>query len=753
MISAEFQPSIFSQAPVTITDDPYVLLELWAKDHSNINNSYCKNWNKSDDDIFERHLYGADIIGLHGGRSLTSATLTKDITIPESGTYWTLIRAFKCPETSSKNIGLSIDGDSKGRIDSYSPWHYYRFLDYGFLDLTSGSHTFTVELNGKDAWVDNIILYKMDYYSSEERKSSRRLDWSEIEFTENAMGELNAAEITLPLREEWNDPNRNIYSRKVFDYSDHLNIIVGSDWKDARVKFGGYLIGWGESDDGSQITFNGVDRLVDLYDRPSYTNYYIGVAPSGENTTFPCLQFGSAFEAIRHASETCEYGPLNYGISYPYTLYKDFRTLDDFNSVITSGFTKTFSPSTGLRLGYDKLNPDHCGITPDLNCSGILYDSPGMSIDAATDELLCLKYLAAGESCGQNTRVQTNIEVSMYKDGQTPDDVVVYTILFTGKAGATNIIGQITPVLNGIEQLAKFDWKAAFDNYAPSSHYYITKIEVVDVATSAQMERRQKSTINFLSIMSYDQDLNTKLELEQETSYPHENIQAILEKMEYVAWVDYGRHRALDVLCVAPEMYIPSPITAVEGVNVLEVTDKEYAPRDTLKNRRLSHYHYTEGDSDKTGVSFVENSDSVVRYGPAAKEEYEDMTGTDNLTDANIENTRLVKKNSYPMESFTLVMRGTPLLNPSQYIPSKLYGKYLVGDYSTKTVTHKINRDESYTSYISVNRPGSYYDLMMDKLEKKIKEYTNIKSRATYSQNVMNNMGFSSVGTFIRSGY
>jgi hypothetical protein len=77
--------------------------------------------------------------------------------------------------------------------------------------------------------------------------------------------------------------------------------------------------------------------------------------------------------------------------------------------------------------------------------------------------MLCIKYLAAGESCGENNRVQFNIEVSMYKEGQGPEDAQTYTILWTGKPGASKIIGQATPVLDGSEQLLKFDLNSAFE--------------------------------------------------------------------------------------------------------------------------------------------------------------------------------------------------------------------------------------------------------------------------------------------------
>lgn len=757
MISAEFQPSLLNSAPAAYTEHPYVLAEIWARDPSNIYRFMCSEWDRSDSQIFERKYLGATLVGLEGHRtSLTKATLTTTRTINKEGLYWVLIRCTKFPTTEgAKTVALSIDDKEIGRISTQSAeGEYYKFLDFGYVQLTSGSHDFEIELDGLNTWVDHLLMYRLDYYSSESSTSKYSLDWKSIEFTENSMGELNSCEMVLPLREQWNDPNLNIYSRKVFEFGDIFNITVGSstNWGDAKVKFGGYVLGVDENDEGTELTINGIDRMVDLYRKPVYANYAIGVAPSGgDNCTFPVIQFGSGLEAIRHISETCEYGPLNYGIIYPYTLNLNFKNPSDYGQVVASGFTKTYSPGSGLRLGYDKLNVDACGVTPETECVLTLWDSPDNPFDAAIDETLCLKYMASGESCGTPTRVQFNIEVTMYRAGESVANEQTYTILFTGKAGASNIIDQGTPVLNGIEQLLKLNLKSAFDKYAPSTEYNVTKIELVDVVTSTQIAKRQNSTIQIIGLTAYDSDVNTKMELTQETSYPYENVTSILEEMKYVGWVDYGRRRATDILMIAPEMNEAASVEAVDGVNVLSVTDKSYAPYDTIRNRQLLHYHYKEGDTDKTGVAMVENSDSVARYGPGAWESYEDKTEINNQVDADKEASRFVQENSYALTSFTLVIRGTSLLNPSQYIVSKLMKDYLVGNYSTKTATHTID-EKGYITKVSVNRPGSYYEEIMGKLEKKMKDAGIVNSRSMYSQTALNNMGFISIGAFERSG-
>jgi len=755
MISAEFQPKLISSPSVVHTEDPYVKVEIWARDHSNIYKFPCTSWDKSNSQIYEREHLGATLVGLAGHRpSLTNANLTTKRYIKKEGLHWVLIRASRQPVNGNKFVKLYIDNKLVGQINTLTGYsEHYRYLDFGYLELNEGWHDFKIELDGLDAWVDYLQMYRLEYYSSDHRQSKYRLDWSEIEFTENSMGELNSADITLPLREEWNDPNLNIFSRKVFDFMDILNISVGSDWKDTRVKFGGYVLGIDENDDNTQITIHGVDRVVDFYRKPVYTNYYIGIAPSGDDTyTFPVVQFGSALESIRHCSETCEYGPLNYGILYPYTLNLDFTNPDDCNGVIANnGFNKAYSPSKGLRIGYDPLSYDGCGVVSNGNYYMTLWDNPDRPFDAAKDDILCLKYITSGESCGNDTRVQFNIEVTMHKAGETIANAKTYTILFTGKPGASNIIGQLKPTLNGIEQLGKFELKKAFDRYAPSSEYHVSKIVVRDPnVTTNQISFRKNSIIHLLGLTAYPSTLNKKMKVEQETSYPYEVINEILEKLEYVAWVDYGRTRATDIFMMSPEMNLQSPVQAVEGVNVLGVTDKSYAPYETIRNRHLMHYHYKEGDEDRTGISKYENLDSIARYGPGAWEDYEDATEINNQTDADIETKRHVEQNSYPLASFTIILKGTSLLNPAQYMVSKLAGHSLSGNYSTKTVTHSITREEGYISRVSVNRPGSYYNQVMGKLEKNLKTYLGINSRMMYNRATLNNMGFISVGAFGR---
>jgi len=754
MIETEYQASLFPNVESVFIEDPYVELEIFNKDPLNTYFSECYQWQRSSNDMYQYRLGGAEVIGLHGGRSLTSANLTHTFDIQESGRYWVLVRTFRNSSDGDKNLGLEIDGNLIQEINCYSPWNHYKYLDYGFIDLNKGNRVFKLYLNGRNVWVDHVLLYKLDFFNSNTRKSRYRLDYESIEFTENSMGDLNTASFTSPLKESWYDPDRNPYGGLCFDYYDVVNILVGDKPKNTVVKFGGYLVGYDISDENDKITFNGIDRLADLYGRPTYTNYYIGLEPSGEeSTTFPALQFASGLEAVRHSIENSEYGPMSIGINYPYLLNKNFTNPSDFNSVTVKGFTKSMSPSTGLLLGYDKLIPDHCGIVSDLECKAVLFESTSQPFDASIHELLGITYLASGESCGTNSRVQFNINVSMYKAGETSSQAQTYTILFTGKAGSSNIIGQIPPVLNGIEQIYKFNLKQAFDNFAPSSNYYITKIELVDIVTPEQLENRQKSIIHIKSIIAYDQDVNAKLKVEQDTSYPYEVVKEILDELGYLGWTEYGRERRQDVFCVAPEMYLPSPIKAIQGVNVIGISDKSFRVDESVKNRRMTHYHYKEGDSEKSALSFAENRDSGIRYGPGFKESYDDLADVNNLTDADIINRKFIEKNSYPQMSFTLKIRGTSLLNPSQYIITKVPGMYIDGKYSTKTATHSITQDEGYITSIGVNRPDSYYKLIMNELEYKLKKYKFNMSRSAYNRTTLKNLGFSGVGSFIRGGY
>ena len=747
MIEAEFQPSLFSQGQQVITDDPYVLLEMWVKDHANKYRFLCPNWERSTGDIYTWKRNGATLIGLSSYRSTTSAYITTNRTINEAGTYWVLLRTLKQPWQGDKTVSLSIDGTVKGKFNTNHQTEHYRYLDFGHMTLSSGSHEFRIDFDGKDSWADHLILYKLDYYSSESTKSRYRLDWLDTEFTQNTIGDINTADITLPMRTAWFDPNRNINSRLVFDRTDMLNIILGDSPDNFGVRFGGYVLGHSISNELDQLTLHFADTLMDLYRRPTYFNYAIGVTPSSDNEyTFPTGQFGSAFEAIRHLSDTQEWGIHSYGVSYPYTFYKNFKTIPDFNSATVSGFEKTLIPSLGMKITYGKSANSSSYVK--------IFDSPSSPINAADDNILYLQYLVSGNSCLKVNRIQFNIEITMYKSGQTPADAVTYNILFSGKSGDPRVIGAETPVFNGTVQVSKFDLKEALDNYASSGDYYITKIQLTNDITVDEVNNRQNSHIILMEAGAFSETINKNFELSQETDYPYEVLTEILNKLEYVGYVNYARRRGLDVLCVAPEMNTYSDIEAVTGINA-NVTDITYDTQEDLRNAKLAHFKYKIGEDEYSGVSYAENSESVLAYGPGAWEAYESYSDINNQTDSDIETRKYVEKNSYCINSFTLEILGCPLLNPSQYIISKLNNEYLSGNYPTKTVTYTLSRESSpkCLTRVSVNRPGSYYNQLMDKLNKNLKKFIGIENRRQYDNRSLSNMDFIAPGAFIREGY
>lgn len=754
MISAEFQPNLFNEGEQVIVDDPLVFLEMYVKDHRHQYRFHCVNWDRSHSDIYSWKRNGADIVGLSSYRSLSSAYIETDRVIQEGGLYWVLLRTLKQPWSGDKQVSVLIDDELVGSVNTNHQTEHYRYIDLGYITLSSGTHNFRVNFNGKDAWADHLILYKLDYYSSEESKSRYRLDWNSIEFTQNTLGDINTADITLPLRPSWNDPNRNIHSRQVFDRTDMLNIMLGSKPDDMKVRFGGYLLGHSINDERNQLTLHFADTLIDLYRRPNYANYFIGITPNSDETfNFPIYQFGSSFEAIRHLSDTQEWGILAYNVSYPYRVYKNFKLLSDFNSITTTGFTKQYNPASGLVLGYDKLAVGSCGVVVNGDCEAILFNSPSHPFNAVTDNILYIQYMATGVSCNPDNRVQFNIEVEMYREGESPSNAQTYTILFTGKAGASNIIGTAPQVFDGKPQVIKFDLKKAFDSYVNGGNYYVTKVSLVDTHTVEQAVNRGNSTITLLEFGAYPDTINKTFKLTSETSYPYENLVEIVDKLGFVCYVDYGNRRGLDVLCVAPEMNTPSMVEAVSGVNAF-ITDDTYETRESLRNARLLDYSYRVGDEEHTGRAYAENVDSIIRYGPGAWESYESSSEIGNQTDAEIEARQYVEKNSYPMKSFTLVLLGCPLLNPSEYIVSRLDNEYLTGNYSTKTVTYSLSREQSpkCLTRISVNRPGSYYNRLMNRLDEKLEKYLNIENRRQYDRRSLSNMDLISPGTYIRSG-
>lgn len=734
---------------------PYVRVDILRKDPLNMFHMDCTQWDKSNADIYTtKMLQGEYWVGLSNGRSLTSGYIEFVKEITEAGQYWVLYKVYRNPTGGDKTVSLSIDGSEVGTKNTNYAHPHGKYVDCGLVDLTTGDHTFRATFSGKEAWISHVIIYKMDLYSTEET-GSRRLSIGEIEFTENAVNEMDTARITMAMLGEWYRPNENPASRIIFERTDHVTIWVGTDGGEIVPKFGGYYWDHEYSEEPGEITIICVDRKQDLNKRPVYSNFYIGMAPkSGDINEFPNLKFSSAVEVIRYLLETCEYG-MNVAISNPHGFIKNFGDEDDFNSLNYGGFSVTQDPdhghpAPGLRVGYEKLAANSCGVTPDLDCYLDLFTDPLDPFDVDTHNIIAFDYMVSGASAGSDYAVQFNVEVTV--------NDIVYTILFTGKAGAANVIGTVPYTFNGIFQTFKFDLKdALLKKKGISPPFLVTKISLTDTLTPSQAAKRGGSIIILDNPTSFEDAFNAHFTLRSEAAYPLEVLRDICNQMGYVLYMEPGPTRGEDTIHLAPIGDQDSEETFTTGINVLKVSQIAYSSvDDNFCTAAFRHYTYKVKNEDKTGKSYVVDLDKKLRYGPGAFEHYEAL-GEEIATqiDSDKNATAFLERFSDGVVGFTLEVEGTVLLTPANYAVTELAGYYLPERSEIKDIVHKIKFRESptYTTIIDCGWKGDYFMDRVSDIEERLKGQSRRAKEATYNTNAAKRMGTANSSAYIRKGW
>lgn len=753
MVLVDFRHNKFDSPPIRVVEDPYMEVLIRAKDHTNIYSEELKSWTSSVAvDISQWR--GSYKVGLHPKKGSSSVNLTRTLTVNDAGDYLILIRAIAGPKDKNGKITLTIDGTQIDSQSSYCTWTNWRQYSYGFVHLSSGNHNFIINIT-KNSFVNRIYLYKMDSYSTESNHGNNRLDINSIEFTNNSVNEVNVATLEVAMNPDWYVPEKNYYSNMVFDYTDHITILLGDDRKTARPMFGGYLSSINPPDDPSLLDIKFMDRLMDLHRKPVYQNFTLATkSKSNENSEWPHINFSNVNELVRYLIKTNEYPINDYRIEYDYGFYLNFGDIDDFNQVICNGFEKVWDQKTGhpppcLMLKYGKLRLNSCAGIISGAVDAVLFDQATAPFDAAYHSILSFNYQASGISC--TYPVEFHVAVTMYREGETPDQAVEYIINFTGKKGESNIIGKVNPVLNGKFQTFKFDLNKAFDKHAPSSAYYVTKIRFKDTYTATQLKDRINSAMWIDNACTYHIEANIKDSIDQGDSYPFDIIQKACEDTNHTAYIDYAMERKDDVMVVAPASNDASDEDIIEGVNVLKVYNKEYNPYDNLKNQAFRHFHpSTKKSSEKTGKSYYENIDSMHRYGPW--QEYEDLSDVTKQTDADKNAKTYIENNAYGYWNFSLDLIGTTLINPSDYIVSSIPSHYITGNSPVKAIIHTFKNEESprWKTQIDVGRESRRFKRLIWKIKQDLLHQSKKDYRTMYNARSIKDIGNTSPGAFIR---
>lgn len=737
MQSHEFLPVLTDTSQIKVLEDPYLKVNINAVDHDNLNEYFFNYWDKTQ--IVASEAYnGRTFVGLPSNSSATSVDFTKTINLP-SGHYKIEILAIYGP-TYGGTIKL-YDGSNliEGVKSTSQSWKSRGRIIYRSRYFSGGNHTFKLTCS-KNAFVESIKIYKINKYEGNSDdlgiKSSERLDLSNVEFTQNSVNEINALKMKLGMHEDYFNTS-NSYSPIVFTpLVDECTVWLGEKRKEATAMFGGYITGFNM---GDTLELRGVDRLLDLMRQPIYHNFSIGKAPaSNDVNTLPYVEFPSVYELSRYLGITADYKLNTSTIPYDYGFNINFGDSGQYNDVSVSVWEKEYDlnfgqpkPCMKLRLG---------SLTG--SAEAVLFNSVD-TWNAAEYSMLHFHYYAARP----DPRLEFNVKVRMHRKDQTILDAIDYIIHFTGPGNQSNVIGSVEPKLNGTFQSFLFNLKTAFDKYAPSSEYNISKISLVGNVSSSDLQTGRCRTIWIDNILSY-KEINSAPKYESQNVKTHfEELQHLCDKTNHVAYVRPGEERHNDCLVVLPQGLYVQPESIEEGRNLIEVSEVSCNPlEDDFTNQRHINFNFANNTS---GSAYYENKDSELHYRLFQRHSLE--SDINNQTDADTLAKYFVDDHSSPKLAFSTTILGSTILEPLQYAIVSVKGKRLHGAHVIRSITHTYDNSSSnvFRTKIDFNKPSRQFRNFAKYVRQDLRNFNVRNSRNVFNAYGLNKIGNSSPGAFM----
>lgn len=756
-MNAVFTPTLRGSDPVTILSEPYFRAEIEATDQANIYYITSQNCERSAQHS-PKNFAGFTYYGLNANSTVSTGTITATKTITEPGEYRVFIHILKMRKPHNPSMTLEIDSKV---IDSFNLAGVITkpiWLDCGKHRFSSGEHELKITAHTKEIWVESFILKKVNTYSTDHSSTQFSLETKKAEYTKNTVSELNTASLDIIFKEDFYQPD-NPYSKMVFDFMDPVTFFVGETRRDAKPDFGGYFTGYKLNPDTDDFTLSFGDRLLDLYRIPVYGNYSIGVGPSKDaKPIFQNYNFNNILQFIEYQTESTVF-PLQYALSVPYAFVKNMGEEEEYASVtVSGGFLKKYelnigNPAPSLMLFYDNIGMGGCPNASSVNCDAILYSESGDPPDVNEYEFLAFDYFTTGQSVVNPLRF--NVVVKMYREGEDAVDAQYYTITFSSTRVEGTVIGNVTPQFNGGMASFKFNLKEAFGkSVGASSNYYITEIRLVDVLNINNIPYKWR--IMYLDNISLTGGVaNVPMHLDMEAKYPIDAIRKIVEDSNLDGYVRYGAERRDDAFILTEASSIPAEVEVEQGVNLLSIDSIEYKPSvsagtgEGVANTALRHYHYKSGKTDKVGSSYYVNLDGFLRYGPW--ENYKDLTDVNNRSDSDKNAKEYVETNTYTQTGFGVSIRGTVLINPADYIITKIPQRFYYGNHEIKSMTNTLNLlDEEFVTNIDLNIPGNRFKSSVINMKRQLLGRYATDSRSMYGQKNLYSMGFASPGAFIQ---
>lgn len=737
MVVSETAQSPIQIPPVKIFHDPYFKVRIDSTDHDTLQYYELNNWTKST----TTYNYNHDdrmLTGLVSFSAAATVDISKSITFPKSGWYRIEVGYRKNPTYTggfTLHDGASQVGDL---VSSYSKYDYMTYYTYPLRYYTKGSHTIKLTIT-RPAVVRDIVIVPITRWEGDNQGTTtshtKRLDISEISFTQNSVAELNVCSIDLPLKEtylrdsEW-------YTPYVFDYNDHVTVWMGETRRTTKPVFGGYLTTM--EYDGGELRLSIRDRLLDLDRVPLYHNFSIGGVAAPEGSTRPFTSFPSVYELARYLAESCRYPLKTYTVPYEFAVQIDFSSLTQYNNVSVNVWNKYYDlkhghPAPGLKLSVGELTGTG---------SATIYNANGDPYDAATYEMLSLDYYASGS--GSRYPLKWNVIINMHRKDETINEAKDYTIQVNNGSG-DNQIATHTPILNGQWQRLTLDIKAALAKVAASTNYYINTIRLEGEVSETQETYRRCSTLWVGGLYAYKSLNFAPRYASQDVKTPLEELRQLCERTGHAAYVTYNDNREDDVLVVSPMEYSVASVAVIEGDNLIELEGVDYDP---IEDGYANYYHMTfNNDAGVYGASRAYHIESAAHYREYQRHDFN--SSVDSQVDADGEVNSYIGFHKWPRLGFTVRIKGTTDLVPEQYASVTIPSHHIGGNYPVKTLTHSWSLGDGYYTEVDFGKPSNKFRQTIQLTSRAMKSLAMRSTSLSYRSGVNNALGGASPGAFV----
>jgi len=692
-------------------------------------------WGKGD---FDNNV----LIGLSSKNASSTVDLTNNINFPKTGYYRIEIEVRK-DATSTGSItlydGSTLIEDTKSLNHQYE--HFERIV-YGTRKFTAGVHNLKITLK-RSGYVANIFIYPINRItggSVPSTDSTDTINVSEIEFTMNAMNEMDTCTITAGLKSSfWNGQNDSLM---VFGFTDSVTLLLGKTKTDLTPMFGGYVLGPSPNDDMTQVTINCVSRFMDFLRQPTYHDFYIGTKPADATSNEQkYMNFASIYKLVDYLSTTLHYPVNTAGVPIDYGMMVNFADTGQFNSITAYNYNKSYDTEFGHPKPSIKITP---GTIPGQS-ECILWQD-GNDWDAAYYQMFNMDYNVGG--AGAKYPLQFDLKFTMHTAGQGYFDGVDYIVRFTGTDTKHNVIGSVQQDTQNTWPSMNFNLKQMFDKVNYSTEYHITKVSMVGSITYNQVTHPLCSAIWIDQIFSYTPDEQAPQYTSSGVNFPFDEIQDLCTNTDHIVYIKPGLERRDDVVVVKPLETAITEETMLDGKdgNVLEITNWSYDPiSDGYINQ--ARRGYKQNDKDSGHKSYYEDFNSIIDNGPF--QNYEFLDTVKDQASADKISQQYVQDHCTNKQAYTVSINGSTTIDPAHYIMANMTGSKITGLNHIKSITQTLDfQSNVYKCAIDLNQPSLKFRAKIKGLNRALGLNNNRTINNTYRETGLGDLATNSPGAF-----